>query len=173
MKKLFLSIFLTACFVLNSFSGNYKSCVSGSFSYNKIEFSYNYKLPFYSFWSEVYCGLGNQDINSSFDDFLAGLRVGCPVFSVGRSNFDVYLNIGGYFPHNNYYDADSFVSGAGARYSLFLGSNRRNCLFVDAGYQYGKRSYKQEYVTPDVYIAATGTFRVPPVFFSIGYGYRF
>jgi hypothetical protein len=142
-------------------------------SYNQIELSYGRHLGNMPFTPEVYMGLANQDINNEFDDLTGGVRLVFPVFSFPKSEIDASAEIGFYFPHNDFYNANAFTAGINLGYEKFLGQKQRHSLLLNLGYRYGKRSYKQEYRDEAILIATTDEFEVSPLCFCIGYCFRF
>lgn len=147
--------------------------LSLQFSYNQLELGYQRNLLFHKMWGEAFVGIGNQDINSRFDDFLAGVRVG--VFALSNEKNRVALNtlVGVYVPNNSYYNAAAPVFGGGIRYVRFIGRQNRHSILISTGYQYGKREYKQESSSEVLQVETIGDFRVAPIYFSVGYGFNF
>ena len=172
MKKSVLVSVFVVLFAFGAKSRN-RNQASFQFSYNQIELGYQYKFIHQKIWGEAFAGLGNQDINSSFDDFLTGIRIGGAVFSNDKNTIDLTAGFGVYFPNNNYYSAATSVLGGGLRYSRFIGKTKKHSLFLNAGYQYGKRDYKQEYLNDEIYVATISKFKISPMYFSIGYGFNF
>lgn len=142
-------------------------------SLNQVDLAYQHKLISPNIWGEAFVGIGNQDINSSFDDFLSGLRIGFNAFSNEKNLLGFNTSIGIYIPNNNYYTATTPVFGAGIRYTRIIGKSGKQSLFVNTGYQYGKQEYKQKYSSEIVNVTTVGTFKIAPLYFSLGYGFKF
>ncbi len=147
--------------------------LSLQFSYNQLELGYQRNLLFHNMWGEAFVGIGNQDINSRFDDFLAGVRVGVYAFSTEKNVVALNAVAGVYIPNNSYYNAAAPLLGGGIRYVRFIGRQNRHSVLISAGYQYGKREYKQEYHSEALQVESIGVFKVAPLYFSVGYGFNF
>lgn len=141
-------------------------------SLNQVELGYQHHILSEKGWVGLYAGIGNQDINPRFDDFLSGLKMGYNVVSRQKSQVDYIVGLGVYLPGNDYYKATTLVFDTGVRYSCFFGEKKRHCLLLSAGYRYGKRDYKQTYSSDILTVSRVGTFRVSPGYLSIGYGFR-
>jgi hypothetical protein len=171
--KVWIVVFALLVFISFPICAQIKSQLSAHFSYNEAEVEYQYCVLPKNGWIAAYLGVGNQDINQSFDDPLGGLRLGVPVWCSGRSELDVTFKTGFYHPNNNYFTATTLTCGGGVRYNLLLGKTKRHSLLVNAGYEYGKRSYQQEFASESIYISTIGTFETAPLYLSIGYGFIF
>lgn len=147
--------------------------VSLRLSPNQFELNYQRKFHQERIWSEAFIGLGNQDINSKYDDCLAGIRIGTPLFSNDKNVIHMAASVGVYFPNNDYYAAVSPVYGIMGGCTRLIGKAQRHSLLINLGYQYGQRNYIQEYQASDIFIATTGNFKLSPIHFSIGYGFNF
>jgi len=147
--------------------------VSLRLSPGQFELNYQRKLLQQKIWSEAFIGLGNQDINSKYDDLLAGIRIGTPLFTNKKNVIHMAAGVGVYFPNNDYYAAVSPVYGITGGYTRFIGKAQRHSLHINIGYQYGERNYIQEYRASDISIATTETFKLSPSHFSLGYGFNF
>jgi hypothetical protein len=171
MKK---SLFSLALFLFMAYNVNAqnKNQLSFQLSLNQVELAYLHRLS-PSIWGEVFVGTGNQDINSSFDDFAAGVRIGYDAFSNRRSMLGFNTCFGIYIPDNDYYNAITPVIGAGIRYTRVIGKSGKHNLFVNTGFQYGKRDYRQEYASEIINASTIGTFKIVPLYFSLGYGFNF
>lgn len=143
------------------------------FSFIQVELGYQHKLLSEKTWGEAFAGTGNQDINNSFDDFVTGLRFGYNAFSNEKNLLGIYTSFGAYIPNNDYYRVATPVIGAGIRYTRFIGRSGRHALLVNMGGQYGKRDYRQEYSSEIIGVTTVGTFKIAPLCFSLGYGYKF
>lgn len=171
--KQFILIFLAIAACCGNLYAQKRNEALVQLSINQLELDYQRSLLQQTIWGEVYLGTGNQDINSRFDDFLAGIRLGKPVFISGRNELHLVLNTGVYIPQNKYYSATAWVGGGGLRYVRLIGKSEKHGLLLSTGYQYGKRSYKQEYRTGDIYVSTIGNFEMPSFYLKIGYGFRF
>lgn len=147
--------------------------VSARMSFNQLEVGYQRTLIQQKIWGEAYIGLSNQDINRKFDDLVTGIRIGAPVFANDKNSINIAAGIGIYFPNNNYYSATTPLFSGYIAYNRFIGESQKHSLLVNLGYQYGKKDYKQEYNSTDIYLATTGSFKASPVYFSVGYGFHF
>lgn len=140
---------------------------------SQFEVGYQHQLFSEKTWAEAYVGLGNQDINNRFDDFLGGLRIGYHALSTLKNQLSFHTDLGIYSPNNDYYKATTPVIGAGLRYLRFIGQSGQHSVFVTTEYQYGTRDYKEHHSSETVEVSSIGTFEVAPVCFSVGYGYNF
>ncbi len=140
-------------------------------SFNQTELGYQRPILSENLWAGVYVGLGNQDINRRFDDFVSGFKVGYLLLARPKNQVALTGGIGLYVPNNSYYKATALTVEAGVRYSRFIDKNKKHCLLVNAGYRYGQRDYKQSYSSDVLNASTIGTFRVSPFVFSIGYGF--
>jgi len=170
-KSLFVLVFLLS--LAGGVKAQNNNQLSLQFSFNQVELAYQHKLLSPKVWVEAFVGKGNQDINNSLDDFLGGVRIGYDAFSNKKNTLGISTSFGIYVPHNDYYTATTPVIGAGIRYTRFIGKSGKHCLFVNAGFQYGERNYKQQYSSEIVNLATIGTFKIAPLYSSIGYGFRF
>jgi len=172
MKRLIVILAFFCFFSLSATSQNLNQ-VSIRLSSTQFELNFKRKLKQQKVWAEAFIGLGNQDINSRYDDFLTGIRIGIPLFSNAKNAFHIAASAGIYFPNNEYYSAASPVYGLMGGYTRYMGKAQRHSLLIHLGYQYEERSYIQEYQAGDISAAATGTFKLSPIHFSIGYGFNF
>jgi hypothetical protein len=172
MKKLFSIIVLLVILSFNVKAQNIRT-LSVNLSTNQIDMSFQHNIIIERLWMEIYAGVGNQDINNYFDDFISGLGVGFNAFSKNKNQVAVETGIGLYIPDNNYYSGTIPLLNAGVRYLRFLGKSGKNCLLIKAGYRYGKRDFKQEYSSEIVNVSTIETFTISPLYFSIGYGFIF
>lgn len=150
-----------------------KNKVAAHLSYNRVELSYGRELEILPVGIEGFIGLGNQDVNTAFDDFLGGIRIAVPILSFEKSQIQVLPEVGFYISNNDCYSAQTCVLGIHANYCRYLGKKQKHFVQIDAGYVYGKRSYRQTYENDRVYLATTGTFSVKPLYVALGYGFRF
>jgi hypothetical protein len=170
MKRLSIRLLLVLLSVYGGVKAQNKNQLSLQLSFNQFELAYQHSLFIEKMWGEVFAGVGNQDINSRFDDFLTGVRIGYNVFSNEKNLLAFNTKFGVYIPHNDYYTATTPLIGVGIRYTRFIGQAKKQSVFVSTGYQYGRRDYKQEYSSELIHVATVGTFNVAPVYFSLGYG---
>ncbi len=172
MKKIFAIILLTLLLTYNTKAQD-KRMMSMQVSLNQIELGFQHNIISDRLWANIYTGIGNQDLNSSFDDFILGLGIGFNAFSNKKNQVAINTGTGLYIPNNNYYSVTVPLLNAGIRYSRFFGKKDKHCLLVSSGYRYGKRDYKQEYLSDIVNVSTIGTFKISPLYFSIGYGFKF
>ncbi len=147
--------------------------VSLQLSFNQTELGYQRPILSENLWAGVYVGLANQDINRCFDDFVSGFKVGYLLLAKPKNQVSLTSGIGVYVPRNDYYSATALTLDGGFRYTRFLGKSKKHCLLINAGYRYGQRGYKQSYSSEVLNASTIGTFKVSPLFFSIGYGFIF
>jgi hypothetical protein len=172
MNKIIAILFFTLL-LSNTTTAKYKRMASMQVSFNQIELGFRHHIIADKFWANVYTDLGNQDVNSEFDDFTLGLGLGYNAFSFKKHQIALNSGIGLYVPNNSYYSVTVPVINAGLQYSRFLGQTDKHCLLVSTGYRYGKRDYKQVYSSEIANASTIGTFKHSPIYFSIGYGLRF
>ncbi|QGY42504.1 hypothetical protein GM418_02195 [Maribellus comscasis] len=147
--------------------------VSLQFSFNQFEVGYQHKIFSPNLWGEIFVGAGNQDVNTRFDDFLTGLKVGYNVFSHKRDKLDVHSIWGIYIPKNKLYTAITPMVGTGTQYARSIGKTGKHNLFISANFRYGKRDYKQKYSSETITVSKTGSFEVSRLVFSLGYSFKF
>ena len=147
--------------------------ISAEFSGNNICLAYQLNFEKTPVYSGVYVGLGNQDINSKFDDVLFGIKPGMQFISFAKSNIFGHLNAGIYFPNNKYYDAITPFVGINIGYEKFLGKQKMHSLFIETGYIYGQKEYTQIYENDILYVSSIDKFILFPVIFSLAYGFNF
>lgn len=171
MKKIFSITFFI--FLLFQFAKSQNNkMISIQLSYNKIELGFEHKILNEKLFAELYAGIANQDINSSFDDIISRIGIGYAAFSNTKNQISFYIGMGIYFTNNNYYSIVVPLVNAGTRYTRFFGKTRKHGLFINAGYCYGQRDYKQQYSSDIFDVSTIGTFKLTPVYFSIGYGFK-
>jgi hypothetical protein len=172
MKKtaFLIVLFALICFGVKAQNSNQ---VSARLSFNQLELGYQRAFFQQKIWGETYVGLGNQDINKKFDDFVTGLRIGTPIFKNEKNVINLAAGIGIYFSNNEIYSVVTPVYSGFIAYNRFIGKSEKHSLLINLGYQYGKKDYEQEYSSADIYTATTGSFKVSPVYFSVGYGFHF
>jgi hypothetical protein len=154
-------------------TAQYKKMVSLQVSMNQIELGFKHNIIADKFWVSVFTGLGNQDVNNEFDDLALGLGVGYNAFSFKKNQIALNSGIGLYIPNNRYYSVTAPVLNAGLYYSRFLGKTDKHCFLLSAGYRYGKRDYKQVFSSETLNTSTIGTFKLSPLYVSVGYGLRF
>jgi len=172
MKKvLFIAMYL----LLVSIGSNAqeKRQLSLQFSINQIELGYQRELFVQNVWGEAFAGIANQDINKQFDDFLAGIKLGYNFFSNKHNQLGLYTIFSIYIPNNDYYNAVTPVVGVGVRYTRFIGKSGKHGFSISPNFQYGRRDYKQTYLSEKVNVSTVGTFKITPFNISIGYNYSF
>lgn len=172
MKKIFAITFLV-CVLLQHTNAQDKNMISAQLSYNQIELGFEHKILNERLSAGLYAGIANQDINSNFNDFTSRLGIGYIVFSNPQNQVSIRAGVGFYFPNNNDYSITVPFAKAGLRYARLFGKTKSHELFINAGYQYGKKDYRQQYSSDIVNISTIGTFKLTPVYFSIGYGFKF
>jgi hypothetical protein len=166
-------IIATLLFTFASGKAQYNQHLSFAASYNQFKLGYTYKIAPIPLSIGVYAGVGNQDINNTFDDFLCGLQLSIPVVTFEKSDFYTGINTGMYFPNNQYYNANTFCVGANLGYEYFLGINKRHALFAEVGYVYGSKAYTQHYRNDVLEVSSTDVFKLSPIAISLGYQFKF
>lgn len=172
MKKICASILLLFMLSFNTEAHKNKMATL-QVSWNQVELGFQHHILYDKLWAEIYTGIGNQDINSRFDDFTMGLRIGFNVFSHPKNQIAVNAKFALYIPNNKYYSATIPIVGTCIRYSRIIGENNNHYLFLCTGYQHGKSTYKQQYSSNIVNISSIETFKIQPLYVSIGYGFKF
>jgi hypothetical protein len=172
MKKV-RSFFLLMLLLSYSTNGQTKQVISLQLSYNQIELGFEHDLLNERLTAGLYAGIGNEDINHHFDDFLCKLGFGYVVYSNFKNQVSIQSGFGLYFSNNDYYSITVPIVNIGTRYTRFIGKERKQSLFVDAGYRYGKREYKQVYSSEIAVVSTIGIFKISPLYFLIGYGFKF
>ena len=172
MKRLSLMLALLFLFVIIGKAQN-NNRISLKISSNKIDLAYKYSFSEIPVWSETFIGLGNQDINAGFDDFLFGVKIGTPLFTFTSSNVygDIYTGI--YFTNNIHYEVAIPFIGVDIGYEVFLGKRKKHSLFAETGYLYGQREYKQTYNNEMNFASTTDRFKLSAINFSVAYGFNF
>ncbi|MEA4840981.1 MAG: hypothetical protein VB110_08270 [Bacteroidales bacterium] len=172
MRKTVAIIILTLL-MSHTVKAQEKDMLSMQVSFNQIEWGLQRTLLNDKFWAELYAGVGNQDMNSKFDDFTTGFGVGFIAFSTPQNQISMNSDIGIYCAKNDVYSVTAPFVRAGVRYARFWGKTGKHGFLIRMGYQYGKRDYKQAYSSDNALVSTIGTFKVAPLYFSIGYGFRF
>ncbi|WP_372652864.1 hypothetical protein [Draconibacterium sp.] len=172
MKRLIIYVAVIILFSCNV-SAQQSNRIILQVAANQIELGYQHKLFNQKMWGQTYVGLGNQDVNSSFNDLLAGIKIGFDAWSNSKNTIWVNSNIGIYIPNNDYYTAVTPVIGVGIGYSRYIGKSGKHALLLNAGYQYGERDYRQKFSSRMADIETVGNFSVAPLYFSLGYGFNF
>ena len=147
--------------------------VSLNASVNQFELCYSYEYKKLPVVSDLYIGLGNQDIDAGYNDFILGARFGLFLVKSEKNEVDVKINAGGYIPNNDYYKAPTPVYGFILGYNRNLGKSNKHALKLNVGYLYGKRNYLQKYENELVFVATGSQFKVSPFYFTVGYGFNF
>ena len=167
-------IILLLMFLFELFSASAQNRQIGlELSWSRACLGYRYQFAALPFWNEIYAGLGNEDINRDFDDFQFGIKTGMSLFSRPRTVLYGFVNLGMYFPENNYYRANTPFLGAGTGIRKFFGKGKRQSIFTEFSYRYGHTWYTQSYNRDGISVKTAGKFRLQPVSISIGYGFRF
>lgn len=172
MKKIFAITFFVLLLSQNSKAQD-REMITFQLSYNQVELGLEYKILSEKLFAELHAGLANQDINSSFDDFTSRLGLGYKAFSNPKNQISIHTGFGVYFTNNDYYSITVPLIYAGARYIKLLGETGKHRIFVNAGYRYGKRYYKEQFSSDIVNVSSVGTLKLTPLYLSIGYGFNF
>jgi len=171
MKKtlIFISLILATSLV----KAQGKTEMNIRLSYNQFGLGGRYYFQKTPIWSEINFGLGNEDIDRKFNDWVFDARMGIPVWKLNTSAFYIAAKAGIYIPENDYYKAITPTIGCLIGYKKDIGKQKRQSIFAEAGYNYGKRQYTQNWSNENISIATIDQFKVSPVTFSLGYSYRF
>lgn len=161
------------CLLNSAIYSQEKKEVSIKISLNAAELAFQHQLFNEKTWGEVFIGVANQDINNQFDDLMGGIRMGHTILEKGRNHIDLQVGTGIYKATNDYYKAIAPFAEAGVRYVRHLGQTGRHNLLVASGLRIGQRDYKQNYRTEWFEAKTTGTMKLAPLVFSVGYAYKF
>lgn len=172
MKK-FLLIVLMMLLLFQNTKAQSKRMILLQFSYNSIEVGLEHSVLDERLWAELYTGIANQDLNTSFNDFTSRLGIGYLIFANLANQVSLHTGAGLYFSNNNYYSVTVPFINADIQCAKFFGKTKKHELFFNVGYRYGKSDYKQQYSSAIAKISTIGTFRLTPICFSIGYGFKF
>ncbi|MCI1778858.1 MAG: hypothetical protein LKI53_02755 [Bacteroidales bacterium] len=172
MKKIYTTI-LFIFLILPFAKAQNNRMISMQISFNQIEVGLSHRISNKRLWAEIYAGIANQDINRSFDDFTSRMGISYIFLQKNRNRISLHGGLGIYLTNNHYYSVTVPFINTGIRYSRLIGKTKRHVLFVSTGYRYGKRDYRQEYKSNTAIFSTIGTFRVAPLYFSIGYGFKF
>lgn len=172
MKKIFAITFFVFLLTQNTKAQDRKM-ITFQLSYNQVELGLEYKVLSEKLFAELHAGVANQDINSNFDDITSRLGLGYTALSNPKNQISIHAGFGLYFTNNNYNSITVPLVYAGARYTRLLGEISKHRIFVNAGYRYGKKVYKEQYSSDIVNVLTIGTFKLTPLCFSIGYGFNF
>ncbi len=172
MKNTLLTLFVILLIIAN-LNAQSKSRASIGFSFNKIEVVYRYTFSQKHIWVNPFVGISNQDINTNFDDLMVGVKLGLPLSKFKKSQLYTQINLGIYFPNNNYYKATTPFVGFDLGYELMLGKTKKHSAFAEIGYLYGKKGYTQEYHDANISVKSTDEFSLKPITFNLGYGFSF
>jgi len=173
MKKIITGVALLLLTTVFRTAQNRNNLISLNLSTNKLVVGYQRSFEKVPVWGEVFIGVSNQDINSSFDDGILGLKAGIPLFQFSKSNIYGYVNTGIYFTNNDHYNATCPFAGVGTGYKAEFGKNRRHAFIAEIGYVYGRKSYTQTYISDILSASTTDVFKLSPLTISIGYGFKF
>lgn len=172
MKKILAIAFFIFLLSQNTKAQDRKM-ITFQLSYNQLELGIEYKIRPEKLFAELQAGVANQDINSNFDDFTSRLGLSYTALSILKNQISIHSGFGLYFTNNNYYSITVPLIYLGAHYTRLLGETGKHRIFVNVGYRYGKRDFKEQY-SSDIFNASTiGTLKLTPLYLSIGYGFIF
>lgn len=169
--KIYIMAMLLFCNGISLARNN--NTVSLGMSFNKMSLGYRYDFEKMPFWAGAFLGLGNEDVNAGFNDFLFGIKIGQPILSFSKSGIYGALSSGIYVPNNKYYAAITPFFGVDLGYEFCFGENGNHILFSETGYRYGHRDYEQSFENEIISINSVDTFELMPFNIILGYGYRF
>ncbi len=170
IKKIFAFILLSLLIHLTANAQN-RRVVLAQMYVNQFDVGYSQNIINQKFVAGIYAGIANCDINPAFDDFTTTLDVGIVVYQNTKNRLSINTGVGIYLTNNNYYLVKVPLLLAGTNYARFFGKTQRHCFLVSLGYRYGKKSYKQQYLSDILNAYSISTFKVSPLMFSVGYGY--
>lgn len=150
-----------------------KNQLSLRLSTNQTEISYQHQFLSQKTFAAVYTGLANHDLNSAWDDVYSGIKMGIKTLTNSKNQLDLHVRMGMYYTNNSIYDGFTPVIGGGIGYAHYWGASKKHCLLIDLGLQYGRRSFMNEYETSLIQISGIESFRITPLYISIGYGINF
>ncbi len=172
MKKIFAITFFVFLLSQNTKAQDRKT-ITFQLSYNQVELGLEHKILTERLFAELHAGIANQDINNNYDDFTSRLGLGYTALSNSKNQISIHAGFGLYFTNNDYYSITVPLVYAGTRYTRLLGETGKHRIFVDAGYRYGKKDYKEQYSSDIVNGSTIGTLKLTPLYFSMGYGFSF
>lgn len=172
MKKIFAITFFVFLLAQNA-NAQDRKMITFQLSYNRVELGFEHEILTERLFAELHAGIANQDINRNYDDFTSRLGLGYTAFYNPKNQISIHAGLGLYFTNNDYYSITVPLIYAGTRYTRLLGETGKHRIFVDAGYKYGKKDYKEQYSSDIVNVSAIGTLKLAPLYFSIGYGFNF
>lgn len=171
MKKIFAITFFV--FLMSQYTkAQDRKIITFQLSYNQVELGLEYKILNRNLYIELNAGIANQDINSNFDDFTSRLGFGYTALYNPKNLISIHAGFGLYFTNNDYYTITVPLVYTGTRYTRLLGKTGKHRIFVNAGYKYGKKDYKEHYSSDIVNVSAIRTLKLTPLYLSIGYGYN-
>jgi len=171
MKRYIYSIVFILFLTTSSYSQG-KAVISAKVSPNEIGMQYERYLLADELWTGIYTGIGNQDINSRFDDFILGVNGGYKIMSGKSAGIALTAGFGLYSPRNGYYNANTLFGEGGVSYSYYPGKSRRHSLIVNLGYRYGRRTITQTSSNELFNVSSTDYFRISPLHISVGWGIK-
>lgn len=172
MKKILAFTFFVFLLSQNT-KAQERKIITFQLSYNLVEFGLEHKILTEKLFAELHAGIANQDINSNFDDFTGRLGLGYTPLSSPQNQISFHAGFGLYFTNNDYYSITVPLVCSGIRYTRLIGETGKHRIFVNAGYKYGKKDYKEQYSSDIVNVSAIETLKLTPWYFSIGYGFNF
>ena len=169
MKKA-ASVILFLILITDHMKGQESNQISLNLSLSQIELCFHYITPVQNMKAETYIGIGNQDINRQFDDFLTGLRLQYKLYTYKRNTLSVYSSVGIYASNNDYYKPLTPVFGFGNKYISYIGKSEKFFLTFNLGMQYGRSKFRQGYASEIIKTSTISEFRLNPLSFSFGLG---
>lgn len=172
MKTTFLASFICLGMLLSGFAQS-SNRAAVNLSYNQVTLSYRKDLVENLLRYGLYLGVGNQDIDTRFNDYLVGVSLYIPVFEKNRFSLSTAVDFGFYIPQNQSYSAPTPVLSFFLEGERRFGNNLKHSLLLDLGYRYGKKSYMQEFENSFIHASTRDVFKVSPIILTLGYGFRF
>ncbi len=172
MRKLIMIFSLVLILSLHTIAQN-KRLISIQLSVNQIELGLEHQILSEKLSADIYTGIANQDINNNFDDFSIRFGFGYKAISNSKNQIALHSGIGLYFSNNDYYSITVPLVNADFRYTRFIGKREKHGLFINVGYRYGKREFKQIYASDIVEITTADRLILKPVQLTVGYGFKF
>jgi hypothetical protein len=173
MRKIVWVILVLAIWI-NCYSEpefKYNHSIGIDLSIDQIQLNHSKLLGSQNLELGYFVGFANKDIDNKFNDFYIGASVEKKV--IGNEIFKLKLGVTSllYFPNNDFYDELVLGVGIFSRGEYYF-INQRNCLFLNIGFIYGEREYKQEY-NDQILVESVDVFSITGVNISIGYSFKF
>lgn len=171
--RLILAITLCVFLLSQNTDAQDRKMIAVQLSNNQVELGIEHKILSEKLSAESYAGIANRDINKNFDDFTSSVGLGFEALSNSKNQISIHSGFGLYFTNNDYYSITVPLVFAGPRYTRLLGETGKLRIFINAAYRYGKKDYKEQYSSDLVSVSSVATLKLPPLYFSLAYGFCF